>query len=102
MVLRRSGGFLAALFLFAGLTACSSKTYRDVSYGSDLGRGWVPEVGADVGDGATAETPGSGGAGGAATRPPGPAVTRVGARSHAPRSPGLLGEPAPTVGSTCQ
>jgi hypothetical protein len=64
MSLRRSGGFLAALFLLAGLTGCSSKTYRDVNYGSDLGRGWMPEVGEAGTDEDAGETAGSGGASG--------------------------------------
>ena len=48
MFLRRSAGFAAALFSLAVLVAaaggCSSKTYRDINYGTDLGRGWRPEA----------------------------------------------------------
>jgi hypothetical protein len=65
MFLRRSVGFLATLFLSAGLTGCSSKTFRDINYGGDAGRGWMPEVGAAASDAAGAEATGSGGAGGA-------------------------------------
>lgn len=76
MSLRRSGGLVAALFLTVPLVGfaagCSSNNYRDINYGSDLGRGWVPEVGDAAGDadGAASETPvtdtasGSGGSSG--------------------------------------
>ncbi|HVR62866.1 MAG TPA: hypothetical protein VMU50_13265 [Polyangia bacterium] len=76
MYFRRGAGFVAALLVSAGLAAgCSSTTYRDINYGSDLGRGWVPEAGpldADGGaagstgaDGAAPDGTGGGGTGGA-------------------------------------
>ena len=71
MSLRRSAGLAAALFssfLAVGFGAgCSSKTYRDVNYGSDLGVGWRPEVGDTGPDGDASETPASGSGGSSGT-----------------------------------
>jgi hypothetical protein len=65
MFFRRSGGLAAALFLCSGLHAgCSSKTYSDVNLGSDLGKGWRPEMTDAATDSPAAEAAGSGGASG--------------------------------------
>jgi hypothetical protein len=67
MYFRRGAGFVAALLVSAGLSAgCSSKTYRDINYGSDLGRGWAPEAGTLDEDGGAARSDGDGDGDGAA------------------------------------